>query len=48
LLEFELGIACRQGDVGLVREFEYDPKINPKAKVFHKPTPFPPDKRRWV
>jgi hypothetical protein len=48
LLEFESGIACRQGDVGLVREFEYDPKINPKAKVFHKPTPFPPDKRRWV
>jgi hypothetical protein len=34
--------------VGLVREFRYDPKINPKAKVFHKPTPLPPEKRRWV
>ena len=31
-----------------MRGFEYDPKINPKAKVFHKPTPFPPDKRKWV
>lgn len=32
----------------MVKEFAYDPKINPKAKVFHKPTPLAPEKRRWV
>jgi hypothetical protein len=45
LLEFERGLACRQRDVGLVKGFIYDPGINPKAKVFHKPTPFPLEKR---
>jgi hypothetical protein len=48
LLEFEHGLACRQGDVGLVKGFVYDPGIKPTARVFHKPTPLPPEKRRWV
>lgn len=31
-----------------MKEFPYDPGIDPRAKVFHKATPLPPEKRLWV
>lgn len=34
--------------MGLVAEFPYDPQVQPGTKVFQKPTPLPPDRRKWV
>jgi hypothetical protein len=35
--------------VGCVKDFEYELKLQPDAKTFlHRPTPFPPQKRKWV
>ena len=48
LLEFEDLLACHQHDVGLVEEFPFDPKVHPDCRVYHRATPFPPDRRQWV
>lgn len=48
LLPYQHKMACYPTDVGLVESYPFLPGVKPGTKVFHRPTPFPPEQRRWV
>jgi hypothetical protein len=48
LLEFEPHLASHQHAVGLVQDFPFTLKPKRGGTVHQKPTPLPPDKRKWV
>ena len=47
-MEFESHLASEQHAVGYVGEFPFTLRVKAGKIVHQKPTPLPPDRRKWV
>ena len=48
LLPLEASLACRQHDVGCVKDFVFDLALPSHVRVWHRPTQLNAEQRQWL